>query len=334
MSVEHEDLVGFALGALDADSMERVEQAVAHDASLTTELAEIRRHFALFDHLPQLQPKPALWNGIRDRLAEPAKRPFLVRFWMPAAAALLVAAALLFPRDELQPQRSLDLDFVSVHGSVTEAADADRSLSCTEVARIRIVGGTTVTMDAGTEIVLPEPKRLVLRTGRVFLEVPPGERGFRVEAGNLRVETTGTAFLVDSEGFVWVESGTVLCGETTVSGGEHYPSDVTLRWESPREWFTRPTLTARILDGDTIRVVIGNEMPDPLQVAPRTGGEPLFFASFGGRVYPLSPSGFETPLTLRPNTHRSFDLRLDSLPDREAVLISYPAGGVEVEATR
>jgi hypothetical protein len=76
-------------------------------------------------------------------------------------------------------------------------------------------------------------------------------------------------------------------------------------------------------------------MPDPLQVAPRTGGEPLFFASFLGNDYPLSPDRFDAPLTLRPNTDKSFVLRLPrSLPDREALFLVYPAGSVRVEAGR
>ena len=324
--MDRDDLVGLALGALDDTTAQRVHEAVAADPALAAELEEIRGHLALHDHIPELQPKPALWNGIRDRLEEqPARRPFLVRFWMPAAAALLVAAAILWPHGGVAT--------TTLHGDAVRAADG--TVSCTRVSRIRVGNAATVTMDAGTEILVPDSRRLVLRTGRVFLEVTPEGRGFLVEAGDLRVETTGTAFLVDATGLVWVESGTVVCNGAPVAAGEHYPSGATLRWKSPREWFSRPTLTARILDSDTIRVVIRNEMPDTLQVAPRTGGEPLFFAGFGGRAYPLSPTGFDAPLTLQPNTEESFDLRLPRpLPDRESLLLTYPAGGMEVEATR
>jgi len=338
MSTSRDDLVGLALNALDAAESERVQRSVEADPALAAELGEIERHLALHDDLPHLRPAPALWYGIRDRIdARPAPRSFLGRFWMPAAAALLVAVALFWPASE--PGRGRK-PYQRLHGDVAEAPGG--TLTCTTVSRLRLVNGVTVTMDARTAISghSPRSKRLVIATGRVFLEVAENARGFTVEAGDLEVVTTGTAFLVEARGVVWVESGTVRCrsakhGEAAVTAGKFFPLDAAPGLASPRAWFTRPTLAARIIDADTIRVVVRNDMPDSLQVAPRTGGEPLFFASYLGGDYPLSPGRFDAPLTLAPNTDKSFLLRLPrSLPDREALFVAYPAGRVSVEAKR
>ena len=338
MSCDRDDLVGLALGALDSADAERIRRAVEADDALAAELREIERHLALHEGVPRLRPAPALWYGIRDRLGErPARQPLLWRYWMPAAAALLVAVALFWPshgRDRARPYERL-------HGDVAEAPGG--ALACTTVSRLRLPNGVTVTMDGKTTISGHHPcsRRLVLATGRVFLEVAASGRGFVVEAGDLEVVTTGTAFLVDrAQGLVWVESGSVRCtsathGEATVKAGEFFPRGAAPGLASPRAWFMCPTLTARIIDADTLRVVVRNDMPDPLQVAPRTGGEPLFFASFGGDDYPLSPDRFDIPLTLLPHTDKSFLLRLPrSLPDREALFLAYPAGPVRVEAKR
>lgn len=336
--VDRDDLVGLALNALDGAEAGRVRPAVEADPALRAELSAIERHLALHESLPRLQPAPALWRGIRDRIGErPEARTFLQRFWMPAAAALLVAAALFWPgTGRARPQ-----PYTRLHGDVRKTPAG--ALACTKVSRLRLPNGVTVTMDAQTAISGHQPgsRRLVLDTGRVFLQVDEKDRGFAVQAGDLEVVTTGTAFLVDRErGMVWVESGHVRCtsprrGTTTLGAGERFPRDAAPGLASPRAFFERPTLTARILDADTIRVVIRNDMPDSMQVAPRTGGEPLFFASFAGNDYPLSPGRFDAPLMLPPNTDKSFVLRLPrSLPDREALFLAYPAGRVRVEARR
>ncbi|MHC4547282.1 MAG: FecR domain-containing protein [Planctomycetota bacterium] len=337
MSTRRDDLVGLALDALDAAEAERVRGAVETDPALAAELQAIERHLALHDRVPQLRPAAGLWEAIRDRLdEEPARRSLLQRFWMPAAAAALVAAALFWPPAASAPAPT------RLHGDVARTPAG--AYSCTRVSRMRLGNGVTVTLDAGTALDLPAHERLVLRAGRVFLVVPRGHHGFTVEAGELTVVTTGTAFLVERTPFtyVWTESGRVRCtagAETRVVGpGETFlvtGAPGAALPPTPRAWFTRPTVTVRILDARTIRVVIQNEMPDALQVAPLTGGEPLFFASFGGHDHPLAPEGFDAPLTLAPNTRQSFDLRLPRpLPDREALLVSYPAGGIRVEATR
>ena len=155
--------------------------------------------------------------------------------------------------------------------------------------------------------------------------------------------TTGTAFLVErgERTCVWTESGHVRCtwrererivgpGEVFVVSGEppNPPGS------SPRAWFRRPSLEAEVVDAWTVRIVIRNGMPDPVAVAPPTGGEALFFASYAGHDVPLAPDDF-APSMLAPGATRSFHLRLPRpLPDGEALVVSYPAGAVRAEATR
>jgi len=140
---------------------------------------------------------------------------------------------------------------------------------------------------------------------------------------------------------VWTESGHVRCtwrgrervvgpGESFFAGDEPAPPLA----GSPRAWFRRPSLEVRVLDPQTVRIVIRNGMPDALVVAPPTGGEALFFASYAGHDVPLAPDDF-APSTLEPGASRTFDLRLPRpLPDGEALVVSYPAGAVRAEATR
>jgi hypothetical protein len=334
MDIEREDLVGFALGALPVEETGRIAGAVARDPALARELKEIERHLRLHGETPRLEPAPPLWESIRARLDEPipVRRPFLRRYWMPAAAAALMALAVFLPRPS--PTR-----LERLHGDVV--ASADGSLSANTVARVR-VGGLTLTLDAGTNLELSS-ERLALRAGRVFLEVTPERRGFTVVAGDLVAVTTGTAFLVErgERTFVSTESGQVRCfwrgREQLVGPGQaFFASDDPLPPPppSPRGWFQRPSILAEVLTPETIRVTLANAMPDPITIAPPTGGEPLFFASYGGHDVPLAPDDFAT-VTLAPGASRIFHLRLPRpLPDREAPVVSYPAGGVRAEATR
>jgi hypothetical protein len=108
---------------------------------------------------------------------------------------------------------------------------------------------------------------------------------------------------------------------------------------------TRPTLTASLLDDETVAVVIRNDMPDSIELAPPTGGEPLFFghnvgaADAAGRDFPLQTLG-RNPLarervTLTPRDAITLKLRLPRpITDREALFIDFPAKGVRVEANR
>jgi hypothetical protein len=335
MDVERDDLVGFALGALPADETARVAQALAADPALTRELRDIERHLRVHDRAPRLAPAPALWDSLRERLDEPAlpRRSLLRRFRLPAAAAALVALALFLPRREASPRLEV------LHGAV---ARSGTGVVFAGVGRVRTDEGIVITADAGTNLTLSSPGRLALSAGRVFLEVPPERAGFTVVAGDLVAVTTGTAFLVDfDERLVWTESGHVRCsspGREQVAGpGEAFfasnapPPPLP---PSPRHWFRRPTLDARLLDPATLAITISNAMPDPIVIAPSKSGEPLFFASSAGHDIPLAPDDFR-PLTLAPGARKTFDLRLPRpLPDREALFVSYPQGGVRVEAAR
>lgn len=336
MDAPREDLVAYALGGLPEGEIPRIAAAVATDTALARELKEIERHLRLHASAPGIEPAPALWEGIRSRLDEPAApRSLLRRFRLPAAAAALMALAFLWP------QRAMTPGLVTVHGDVAQRADG--SYGTTGVARVRNSGGVTITIDAGTDFRLESNERLALGAGRVFLEVPPEGSGFTVVAGDLVAVTTGTAFLVDASKtpFVWTESGHVRCswrGREGVAGpGEtFFASDAPPPPlpPSPRAWFRRPSLDAETTDARTVRVTIRNGMPDPIEVAPSQSGEPLFFASYMGHDFPLVPDDFR-PTTLSPGATRSFDLRLPRpIPDGEALFVSYPPGGVRAEARR
>jgi ferric-dicitrate binding protein FerR (iron transport regulator) len=342
----HDDLVGYALGALEPAEAARVQAHLEREPALQEEMERIRRHMDLHGSVPVLVPAPALWQGIRARLDAPVPEtnrpvPFLRRFWMPAAAAALVAAALFWPR----PGAAATV----VHGTATRAADG--TWRCSTVSRLRLPGGATVTMDADTVLALPAPERLALRAGRVFLEVPPQRRGFRVETATVTVETLGTAFDVGMEGpstAVAVESGRVRCvlagSAVEIEAGEvlRVDGDRSTRGKAGpfRDWFRRPTLTARILAPDRVRIVLRNAMPDSIELAPPTGGEPLFFATFGnGHSYPLAaPPGSalgSATVTLAPGAEVAADLPLPRpLPDGETLFVTCRAGGPRVEAHR
>lgn len=331
MNAGHDDLVALALGALDEAESRRVGEAVAADPDAAAELARVRSHLALHDRASEIRPAPALWEGLRERLDEPAPRPLLLRFWMPAAAAALVLAALVLPRERPAPP-------VAVFGRLEPSAGA---YTAAGVSRVRIGDAVTVTLDDATTFVPLSSERLALRAGRAFFEVTPGGRGFRVLAGDLAATATGTAFLVGLEGgrgFVFVESGEVRCdrpGEAaTVRAGETFGAPP-LSAARARAWFARPTIGATILDATAIRVVIRNEMPDAIELAPPTGGEPFFFATYGGRDHPLTPAGLRAPLVLLPGEERTFEAVLPRpLGPDERLLLSYPWGDVRVEAHR
>jgi hypothetical protein len=336
MDVTREDLVAFALGGLPPEDAPKVAAAVAADRELKRELKDIERHMRLHDAAPVIEPPPALWSSLKERLDEaPAPRLALLRrFRLPLAAAALILLALFWP----QAEKGL----VPVHGQVSRRAGG--VYEATGVARVVTPDGITITMDDGTNFQIVDETRLALGAGRVFLEVPPGRSGFTVIAGDLVAETTGTAFLVErgERTFVWTESGTVRCswrGREAVAGpGEAFfastaPQETPLP-PSPRHWFRRPSLDARLLDASSLRITLGNDMPDPIEVAPPESGKPLFFVTYDGHDYPLAPDDFRTA-TLLPGATRTFHLRLPSpVTDGEAPVVSYPRGDVRAEARR
>jgi len=341
VSLERDDLVAYVLGALEEREAERMRAALAADAEGAAELDEIERHLALHAQAPAIEPAPNTWDRIRESIeTEPVPTPFLRRFWMPAAAAALVAAAFLWPRDRAPRKPTV------VHGVVAQAPDG--AFTSRGVARISIGNDVTVTMDAGTTLADLGPERLALRAGRVFLNVR--RRGYVVETPRVRIRTLGTAFEVALDGEktrVAVERGRVRCTDADLgavdvaAGGVAAFSDRIARAEAGKIglWFRTPSLEANLLSDDAIRVVLGNDMPDPIQLAPPVGGEPLFYATFAGHTYPLTPSD-PSPLrsgtvTLAPNGRLRFDLRLPRpLEEREALSIAHPASGARAEVKR
>jgi len=353
--VTHEDLLGFALGALDDAEQATVAARLADSdtaESDASELQAVRAHLALHDALPALQPLPPLWRCIESRIrAEDevpatAPTPFLRRFWMPAAAAALIAAAFLWPQGTVPgASRGGHPEAEILHGNVT---NSDGSYTSTNVARLDLGDGVVLTMDSTTSVSFPAPQRLALGAGRVFLEVAPGRRGYTVDAGSFTVETTGTAFSVSRVGTVVVETGSVRCtvsgdgsgaGVTVEAGHSWSPGSGVSPATQPRAWFTCPTLEVTVLTPDTIRVVIRNDMPDPISLAPPTDGEPLFFASTGGHTMPLTPASADAlvagTVQLTPGEVRTLDMRLPrKLADGEGLRVTYPRGAISVEVQR
>jgi ferric-dicitrate binding protein FerR (iron transport regulator) len=335
MDVTREDLVAFALGGLPPEDAGRVAAAVAADKEIARELRDVERHMRLHDAAPRIEPPPALWASIRDGIEGPIpRRSLLARFRLPLAAAALMLLALLWPTGRTP-------GLTRVHGAVAEREPG--VYEATSVARVVTPDGIAITMDAGTNFRLVSETRLALGAGRVFLEVPPGRSGFAVTAGDLVAETAGTAFLVErgEHTFVWTESGRVRCSwrdrQAVAGPGEAFfassapPPPLP---PSPRAWFRRPSLEARVLDASSIRIVLTNDMPDPIDVAPSEGGKPLFFVRYADHDVPLAPDDFQ-PLTLAPGARRTFDLRLPRpMTELDAPVVLYPRGDVRAEARR
>ncbi len=337
MRPTHDDLVGYALGALEAPEMERIRVALLGSTEEARqgarELEEVRHHLALHDALPSLEPSPSLWRGIEARLEEAPPPGFARRWWRPLMAAGLILAALFAPRPA---HRSPP---VVLHGRLAPRIGNPQVWESTGVSRATVGTGVVLTLDDAAAIEPLGPNRLALRAGRVFFQVDAAQRGFSVEACGQQVVTTGTAFSVDVSRDtlkVLVEEGQVRCGELTVGPGEALGGGRVIAYGHPvRDWFTRPALSARILDEHTVRVVFRSDMPDPILLAPPTGGGPFCYLSYGGHDYPANPAGFDTATTLAPGAELSFELSLpDPLPDGEALFVSHPRTRVRVEASR
>jgi hypothetical protein len=329
------DLVACLLGELDAESTRRLET----DPALAEELAAVRRHLELHDRAPTIEPHAGLWRVVRSRLAEEEPPGNLWRrFWMPLGAAALLLLALILPHGQRPALERVSGDGVLASGDTWTSRG---------ISRMRLGTGIVMTLDDATTVRPLSNDRLALMAGRAFFEVAASRGGFVVEAGDLTVVTTGTAFLVEwlepRLRRVWTESGSVRCdwprGSREVAAGERFTPDApTLAVYddvTPRDWFQRPTLTATVPAQGRIRVVLANETPDPIVLAPPTGGEPLFFVSCLGHDHPLSPAGFAAPITIPPRGSKTFEFRLpDAIRTGESLFVAYPARRLRVEATR
>ena len=140
MDVPREDLVAYALGGLPAEETPRLAAAIASNPALARELKQIERHLRLHERAPRIAPSPALWDGIRERLDEPAApRSLLHRFRLPLAAAALMALAFLWPQQDPSARPA------TLFGEVLERPDG--AIAATGVARVRMPDGVTITLD-------------------------------------------------------------------------------------------------------------------------------------------------------------------------------------------
>ncbi|MEM8885277.1 MAG: hypothetical protein AAGD14_14510 [Planctomycetota bacterium] len=357
------DLIAFSLGQLEPDEAESLRQRIAEEPDLAAEFDAIHQHLDLHRHAPEISPSPAVFTRLREQIAAeeappaparpPARRSIFKRYWMSMAAAALIIAAMIFPG--LAPSRGQPIPTIEqVAGAPTETLP-DGTVRAPGLTRIAYGPGVVITMDGNSVIRPLASQRLALEAGRLFLEVEPARRGFTIEvageaggeAGGTRIVTTGTRFLVE-KGRVAVEEGTVRVTReqtrhTVVKAGQElrWPggSPTRLASTAPIAWFRIPTLKARILNPTTISVVLQNEMIDAMQLAPPTGGEPLFFATVTGpdgetRHYPHQPEDFAYNVVLQPGQPFEFEMRISELEDDDAVRLSCKSLGLEVEASR
>ena len=344
MSLSHEDLVAFTLGEMDAASADRIRTELESDPAAGGELSEIREHLALHEQAPCLDsPSPSVWRELERRIAsEPVPPSVLQRFWMPIAAAALIAAAFLFPSSWSFPGESPVL--VPLFGEGT-FHDRDNAYTSKGVSRLQLGAGVIVTVDKGTTIRPISDLRLALEgVGRVYLSVDEARRGFTVEAGNARLITTGTEFLVegqeDTPPLLFVVKGRVRYEwggmDREIRAGAGYapePREPMTAGDATR-WFRTLSIDACITGPQTIQVTLANDMPEAIEKAPPTGGEPFCYASYAGHSYPLTPDRFRALLTLRPGETRTFDLPLPiPVEEGQSLLISVPGVGT-VEARR
>jgi ferric-dicitrate binding protein FerR (iron transport regulator) len=337
MSNSHEDLVAFVLGELD----ETATQKIQNDKGQEAEIAEIEAHLALHDACPEIEPAPALWNRIEEQVrAEPVRRGFFRRWATPLAAAALILAALFVPKD-WNPPWAERAAVTPTFGDATASGDV---WTADGVCRLQLGTDVILTMDDGTVVRTLSNQRLALKAGRLFVEVAPGAAGFIVESGAARLVTLGTRFLVDGRNndapLLHVTEGRVRYefdgGSAHVRAGSTYaPYPVpSLKPGAETAWFRRPGFTAQILDNDRIRVVLRNEMPDPIELAPPTGGEPFCYASYQNHNYPLTPAGVETVRVLQPGDSLTFELPLPAPVEKGQPLSVLIPGVGSAEATR
>lgn len=288
------------------------KRAPPADPAAAREFDEIRAHLKLHDRFPTIEPDPALWRRVRAAVEEEATAPRrLPRHWMAAAAAALVLTALLL-REAPAPA-----PLERLHGDVTVAADGEGR--CSSVSRLRVGDDVTITFDANTTFVLHGSDRLALRAGRLLFQ---GHAPFEIAAGDVTVRTLATAFSVErAEGAVAVavEEGSVAWtrggARGTLSAGRRVRFDDGIV-EGPveggiRGWLSEPSVSAELAGAETLRVVFGNAMPDPIELAPPTGGEPLLYATYAGHSYPLPAGNFgDRPVRIEPGGRFELSFRL------------------------
>ncbi len=361
------DLVAFALGQLDESEATAVRELILAEPELAAEFDSIRCHLDLHAEVREMQPTAAGFARLTERLEQepvtgaelrvpecppecPPERTFIKRYWMSLAAAALLIGAIIIPRGPSAPAKTPDLKALA--GNISR--DASGAYTATGVARVTFGTGVTVMVDADSVLLPLDSQRLVLKTGRIFLNVEPsfyqterGRRGFTVLAGDARLTTLGTAFSVeqrrDGTGRVAVETGTVRLqrGSERVDVGSGraatWPDGPWEGIDSPSlpsagaqvRWFEIPSLSAKILNDRRIVVVLKNEMINVIRLAPPTGGEPLFYATVGEHNWPHEPSDWGYNVVLDPGEEFTFEMKLpEPLKPGDSVSIRVPSLGM------
>jgi len=353
------DLVAFALGQLDENEATAVRELILAEPELAAEFDSIRCHLDLHAEVREMQPTAGGFARLAERLErEPVTaneerlskplpaRTFVRRYWMSLTAAALLIATVIIPRGPGTPEPTPTLEAVA--GNISR--DASGAYTATGVARVTFGTGVTVIVDADSVLLPLDSQRLVLKAGRIFLNVSPRRRGFTVLAGDARLTTLGTAFSVeqrkDGTGRVAVQTGTVRLQRgsarvNVVSGrAATWPDGAWEGIENPSlplagaqvRWFEIPSLSAKILNDRRIVVVLKNEMIDVIRLAPPTGGEPLFYATVGEHNWPHEPSDWGYNLVLDPGEELTFEMKLpEPLKPGDSVSIRVPSLGLSTQ---
>jgi len=354
------DLVAFALGQLDESEATAVRELILAEPELAAEFDSIRCHLDLHAEVREMQPTAGGFALLTQRIEQepvtgaelrmpesppecPPERTFIKRYWMSLTAAALLIGAIIIPRGPSAPVKTPNLK--ALVGDLSR--DASGAYTATGVARVTFGTGVTVMVDADSVLLPLDSQRLVLKTGRIFLNVAPHRRGFTVLAGDARLTTLGTAFSVeqrrDGTGRVAVETGTVRLqrGSQRVDVGSGraatWPDGAWEGIDSPSlpsasaqvRWFEIPSLSAKILNDRRIVVVLKNEMIDVIRLAPPTGGEPLFYATVGEHNWPHEPSDWGYNVVLDPGEEFTFEMKLpEPLKPGDSVSIRVPSLGM------
>ena len=257
-----DELALWALGALEPGDAERVERAVADDATLADESARMRAHLDLYDAMADAPPPPSFsrveraLRRSRPDAVVPVQRHAVPIWAMAAAAVLLAGVGLLFALKErgsdptpTPPTTILIGDGWQMtktqHGLDYRAADAAAELRWQSEGRgIHLIAdrGTTVRLD-------PDAAHVRLLAGRAWFEVEPartlGAEDFRVSIEAHTVRVVGTVFTVDAaRRQVAVVRGRVEVDGTAVDHGHAWTQGaVAPRPGGAVSWLPRPTLT-------------------------------------------------------------------------------------------
>lgn len=199
--VSYEYLKGW-LSPNDAEAVE------AHLAACPACMADTRSadsSLALLKTLPEIEALPETWNKIEARLAVPAPKTRVFRFWLrvAAAASILVAvlsfAVLFMPRTGALPVVLETRKALALHEPFR--AEQVSTLSIPDVGNLKV--------NENSVLRFTSLRSLVLESGEVFAEIDPSGRGFEIRTAEATARVRGTRFGVRAPSTIYVVEGRV-----------------------------------------------------------------------------------------------------------------------------